>query len=154
MIISYSHFFYNLKKIKFHSLLTVWYALRPSQQPTKLFPVHQNNHWTIRRLKNISTPDFSTPIFNPRPFNTRLFNREFLNHGVKKFMVEKSGVEMTFNLLERWYFNPGLFNHKPNNASDVSYILCWPKFNFFWIFYTLWIRRNNSNSKKKERCNL
>ena len=26
--------FYNLKRIKFHSLLTVWYSLRPSQQPT------------------------------------------------------------------------------------------------------------------------
>jgi hypothetical protein len=27
-------------------------------------------------------------------------------------MVEKSGVEKSFNLPERWHFNPGLFNHE------------------------------------------
>jgi hypothetical protein len=31
---------------------------------------------------------------------------------LKKFMVEKSGVELSFNLIERWHFNPGLFNPK------------------------------------------
>ena len=59
---------------------------------------------SLKRLKDISTPDFSTPSFNPR-----LFSHEFLNHGVEKFMVEKSGfersgveksgVEMSFNQL-------------------------------------------------------
>ena len=34
---------------------------------------------------------------------------------VEKIMVEESGVEkfgveMAFNLIERWHFNPGLFN--------------------------------------------
>ena len=36
-------FFYNLKKLKSNSLLTVWNALRPSHQPTVLFSIYQNN---------------------------------------------------------------------------------------------------------------
>ena len=42
-------FFYNLKKVKCNSLLTLWNVLRPSHQPTVLFPIYQNNDWTIRR---------------------------------------------------------------------------------------------------------
>ena len=42
-------FFYNLKKVKSNSLLTLWNALRPSHQPTVLFPIYQNNDLTIRR---------------------------------------------------------------------------------------------------------
>ena len=43
------------------------------------------------------------------------FNHELLNQGVEKFMAEKSGfekfrVEISFNLIERIHFNPGLFN--------------------------------------------
>ena len=42
-------FFYNLKEIKYNFLLTVGYALRPSQQPTNLFQIYQNKHWTIKQ---------------------------------------------------------------------------------------------------------
>ena len=51
--------------------------------------------FTKNRLKDISTLDFSTPSSNPGPFNPGLFNHEFLNHGIEKFMVEKSGAEMS-----------------------------------------------------------
>jgi hypothetical protein len=34
-----------------------------------------------------------------------------LDHGVKKFMVEKSGVEMSSLLKVKRHFKPGLFNH-------------------------------------------
>ena len=78
---------------------------------------------------DFSTKNFNPGPFNPRPFNHELFNpglfnHYFLNHGVEKFMVEKhekgidfstpdfsmqpqkimvekSGVEISFNLLER-----------------------------------------------------
>ena len=74
----------------------------------------------LKWLKDISNHVFSTPSFNHVPFNPRLFNHElfspglfnheFLYHGVEKFMVEKSGVEKSLNLLERWQFNSRLFN--------------------------------------------
>ena len=81
------------------------------------------NYLSFVRLKDVSTLYFSNPSFNPpgpfnprifnhELFNPRLFNHEFLNYGVEKFMVEKAGIEMSFNLIERWYFNPGLFKHE------------------------------------------
>ena len=39
-----------------------------------------------------------------------LDNHEILNYGVLKFRFDKSGVEMSFKLLERGYFNPRMFN--------------------------------------------
>ena len=74
--------------------------------------------WNQRRKKldmhlHISyTKDMLEGHLNHEIFNAGLsnFNHEFFNHWVEKFMVEKSVVEMSFNLLERWHFNPGLFN--------------------------------------------
>ena len=101
-------------------------------------------------VKDTSTPDFSNPSCNPRLFNyellnPRLFNHEFLNHGVEKFIFEKSEVEkfevkksgvgksgvrssrveMSFNLLERWHFNPRLFDHELFNPMHGSKIHGW-----------------------------
>ena len=50
----------------------------------------------ISRLKNISTLTFQPQSSNPVPFNPILFNHEFLNYGVEKFIVEKSGVQMSY----------------------------------------------------------
>ena len=56
------------------------------------------------RLKDISTPDFSTmnfptPDFSTPDFSTMNFSTQCMvqKSGVGKFMVEKSGVEMSFN---------------------------------------------------------
>ena len=76
--------------------------------------------YPTRRLQDISTPSFNPGLFkprlfnhqlinlglfNPRLFNHELFNPRFLNlglfnpkSGVEKFRVEKSRVEMSFNL--------------------------------------------------------
>ena len=65
------------------------------------------NYLSFVRLKDVSTLYFSNPSFNPPgPFNPRIFNHELFNprlfnHGVEKFMVEKAGIEMSFNLIER-----------------------------------------------------
>ena len=56
-------------------------------------------------------------------FNPGLFNHEFLNHGIEKFMVEKSGVEMSFNILERWHFNSRLLNHELFNPMVQKFMV-------------------------------
>ena len=47
-------------------------------------------HWGIEQLQDILTPDFSTLDLN---FKTMNFSTPD-TYGIKKFMVEKSGVEM------------------------------------------------------------
>ena len=42
----------------------------------------------------------------------------FFNAMVQKFMVEKSGVEKSFNVIARWNFNPKLFNQELLNPMD------------------------------------
>ena len=60
---------------------------------------------------------FQPRIFQPQTFQTMNFSTldfstmKFSTMGLKKkFMVGKSVVEMSLNLLERWNFNPELFN--------------------------------------------
>ena len=53
------------------------------------------------------------------------FNHELLNQVVEKFMAEKSGfekfrVEISFNLIERIHFNPGLFNPRIFNHEQFK----------------------------------
>ena len=43
--------------------------------------------------------------------------------GVGMFMVEKSAVEMSFNLQERGHFNPGLFNHELFNPMVQKFMV-------------------------------
>ena len=75
----------------------------------------------VDRLKDISTPSFNPGPFNPRLFNHEVFNHKFLNHGVENVMVEKSGFEMSFILLERWQVGKIVLA----NNNDV------------WAFYSL-----------------
>ena len=42
---------------------------------------------------------------------------------VEKSGVEKSGVEMSFNLIERSHFNPGLVNHKFLNHGAEKFMV-------------------------------
>ena len=54
-------------------------------------------HLHISYTKDMLEGHLNHEIFNAGLSN---FNHEFFNHWVEKFMVEKSGVEMSFNRSE------------------------------------------------------
>ena len=65
---------------------------------------------------------------NHELFNPRLFNDDFLNHGLKKFMVGKSGaekswVEMSSLQKVKGQFNPRPLNHELFNLTVQKFMV-------------------------------
>ena len=79
---------------------------------------------SLKRLKDISTPDFSTPTFNPRPFNPRLFNHELFNPMVQKFMAEKLGWSLGLKSLGLRC--PSTFSNLWYNRGNPSIAILYP----------------------------
>ena len=74
------------------------------------------------QLRTFQTQTFQPWTFEPQTFQPLLFNPKSRvdKFRVGRFMVEKSriekpGIEMSFKLIVRGHFNPGLFNHELSN---------------------------------------
>ena len=125
---TYNVWFELLWNIRYN--ICCWLGESHSSSLPRYGPHYQNEGSTyhetwFKGLKDIPTLYFSTPSFNPGPFNPRLFKYKFLNHGVEKLMVEKSGVEMSFNRLR------SLENWLKQNVWKVIYYV--PLLDVLWL---------------------
>ena len=93
-----NYYFFNLVK---GNLVynPVWFI---TFEKTKHYFQHHNIKtpvYKLRRLKDISTPDFSTQSCNPRLFNHELFNLRLFNH---KLFSELFNRELLLHELWGW----------------------------------------------------